>query len=221
MNYTTLNPLQPVPVPRFIPPRKRVPYHHKDVQKLVLKAFQGLLPSVKQTADKQIQYGITSKNSKTELQTQPADSQYLKEVIGPKLIAGHREITAMLKKGGLTEGVKSLLLNLRLPDPDCDIERYRFITNSNGSSSPYVCWAFENPDKPFIPIESVIAKISPSKKTLKKLGKNKMFRISRWKLTAAGALVVALILAGFVLKNITSKNQAITPSSIQIKSNEI
>ena len=73
MHYTAQRQLQPVPVPRFISPRKRVPYHHKDVQQLVLQAFQGLLPSVKENADKQIQYEITSQSATGKTQSPAAD----------------------------------------------------------------------------------------------------------------------------------------------------
>ena len=159
MNSLRLSGLRPVSPPRFVSPRNVVPYHDLQVQALVLKAFGGLLPQVRENSEDEIEYFITSRKSRAE--AEPIDLEVFKQIGAQKLVAGWSALQKISNDSSINQGLRTLLHNFRLPDPGTSPDFYRAYKDAEGSLHPIILWAYERPSTPFIPIKEAIAALIP------------------------------------------------------------
>lgn len=193
--------LRPVPSPRFVSPRNRIPYHDLRVQALVNTAFKSLLPQVRQTGPDTIEYFYDSPSTTAALlNSKPADLSVHGETIALALHQGWEKLKLSLKRFELPEGVRALILNFRLPDPLRDAQRYR-ILSGEGEPRFAVCWAFEDEARPFVTIERALSLLGTELSDLDPIDQSPEVQEEKTggrKLLWAGGGIAALLLAGWM-----------------------
>jgi len=218
LNSTTL---RPVPPPRFISPRHRVTYHDLQVQSLVQQAFQGIFPQVRNTSSGEVEYYYESPEKTRKLEeAAPLNAEIFQQIAADKLSTGWVKLKALATKPEVPEGVRALLLNFRLPDPERDSERYLTFDNSTGQQEAAILWAFENPDQPFIHIEKVISRLCPAfSLEQSEIPQHKpyappqdFFGKHRLKILAGAAIIVSGIAGAFVGSHREKQEQNVAPN---------
>ena len=118
MDFLETQILRPVPSPRFVSPRHRLCYHDLQIQSFVQQAFQGLLPQVRQISTGKIEFYFDSPQETQALsKCTPLDLASLNSQVALQLQQGWANLKKIATRGDVSEGVKALLLNFRLPDP--------------------------------------------------------------------------------------------------------
>jgi len=155
LDTTDLSPIQPS---GFVPPSQRVRYSDPVVQDFLRQAFQGQFPRLEASDAKSATYrhenpaadSFASSAAVISMQDFPQA-----EVI--RLLQGWITLRKLVMEATVPEGARSLLLNLKIPDPRVAHHCYRVRAPEGGDRKLYVLVGFEGPAAPSVALEEGIA----------------------------------------------------------------
>jgi hypothetical protein len=160
---TGLKPIQPS---GFVPPSQRTGYSDPVVQDFLQDAFGGQFPKLESFKENAAVYRNENPAAGSLIDCVAAKS--LKDIPQPeimRLLQGWITLRRSVMETAAPEGVRSLLMNLRIPDPRVAPHFYRIGNVKTADPKLYVLTGFEGPTAPSVTLEEGIAamlQVSPS-----------------------------------------------------------
>lgn len=224
--------MQMAQVPGFVAPRLRVPYTDAKVQELLATAFEGQLPPLSLTPEGHAVYRWVENERDTCKISQPLNHpSQIPAAESMRLLQGWIKLRHLVTEGSVPEGVRSLLLNLRLPHPERAIMLYRLSSVHEDEPRIHILHGFENNETKTIPIEEAIALLlsiptqqvaelaGQSQHTIgkpKPAGSSEASKSKRPSYPLAAFLLVLLLIGGitswFVLRPRPQAKHSVTPA---------
>jgi hypothetical protein len=155
LRTTGLNPIQPS---GFVPPSQRVGYSDPLVQDLLRKAFRGQFPRLDYVGEDSAVY--RHENPATDSFTSATVANSIDDLPQPevmRLLQGWIALRKIAMEPAVPEGVRALLMNLKIPDPRVAPHFYRVQGIADDRKKLYVLIGFEGPAVPSIALEEGIA----------------------------------------------------------------
>jgi len=150
--------LEPIQPSGFVPPSQRTSYSDPLVQCFLAQAFGGLFPKLESI----------EKNAARYRQENPEDGPLRDCVIAQsmddipqaeimRLLQGWITLRRIVMETTAPEGVRSLLMNLRIPDPRVAPHFYRVSNPAGGDRKLHILTGFQGPSAPSMTLEEGIA----------------------------------------------------------------
>jgi len=152
---TGLKPIQPS---GFVPPSQRTDYSDLLVQDLLREAFGGQFPKLEAIEKNAAIYRHENPASGSLIDcaaVQSIDDIPQTEIM--RLLQGWITLRRIVMETAAPEGVRSLLMNLRIPDPRVAPHFYRISNQEGEERKLYVLIGFEGPTAPSMALEEGIA----------------------------------------------------------------
>ena len=150
-----LSPIQPS---GFVPPSQRVRYSDPLVQDLLRKAFRGQFPRLDYVGEDSAVY--RHENPATDSFASATVANSIEDLPQPevmRLLQGWIALRKIAMEPTVPEGVRALLMNLKIPDPRVAPGFYRVQGIADDRKKLYVLIGFEGPAVPSIALEEGIA----------------------------------------------------------------
>ncbi len=157
LNTKDLKPIQPS---GFVPPSQRVHYSHILVQNFLFEAFGGLFPKLEMLEDGTAVY--RHRNSNTDSFTSCVAAESINDIPqgeAMKLLQGWITLRKLVMEATVPEGVRSLLMNLKIPHPRVSPWFYHLRETLDGQKKLYILIGFEGPAVTLVSLEEGIAAI--------------------------------------------------------------
>ncbi len=152
--------LRPIQPSGFVPPRQRKTYASPDVQEFLQQAFGGLFPTLQLLDDGGAEYvHVTAGVETCGRSRSVASARELPRGEVMKILEGWISLRKEIMEASTCEGIRSLLLNLRVPDPGKSISLYRIYDAPSGKPGIHILYGFESPEFPSVPVEQAVAAI--------------------------------------------------------------
>jgi hypothetical protein len=161
---TGLEPIQPS---GFVPPSQRTGYSDPLVQDFLAEAFGGQFPKLESFKGNAAVYRHENPAVGSLVDCVAAKSlEDIPQTEIMRLLQGWITLRRIMMETTAPEGVRSLLMNLRIPDPRVAPHCYRIGNTNSEDPKLYVLTGFEGPIAPSVPLEEGIAamlNVSPSR----------------------------------------------------------
>jgi hypothetical protein len=155
LDTTGLSPIQPS---GFVPPSQRVRYSDPIVQDFLRQAFQGQFPRLETSDGKSATYRHENPAADSFASSAAvASMQDFPQAEVMRLLQGWITLRKLVMEATVPEGARSLLLNLKIPDPRVAHHCYRVRAPEGGDRKLYVLVGFEGPAAPSVALEEGIA----------------------------------------------------------------
>lgn len=155
LDTTGLKPIQPS---GFVPPSQRVGYSDPLVQDLLRKAFRGQFPRLDYVGEDSAVYRHENPATDSFASSTVANSiQDLPQPEVMRLLQGWIALRKIAMEPTVPEGVRALLMNLKIPDPRVAPSLYRVQGIADDRKKLYILIGFEGPAVPSIALEEGIA----------------------------------------------------------------
>lgn len=144
--------------PGFVPPRLRARYTDETVQRILLLAFDGMLPPLSIAANGDALYRWEWQGR--EMCARSTELAAIDEIPAGeamRMLQGFIRLHQMLAADEVPEGARSLLLNLRIPHPETAIHLYRKCQMGGDEERLLVLHGFEGEAWPVLPMEDALA----------------------------------------------------------------
>jgi hypothetical protein len=155
LDITDLKPIQPS---GFVPPSQRTGYSDPFVQGLLSQAFGGQFPRLESIEKNVARYRYDHPEEATLGDMAAARSiEDIPQAEAMRLLQGWITLRRIVMESTSPEGVRSLLMNLRIPDPRVAPCFYRVSDPPNGDRKLFILIGFEGPSAPSVTLEEGLA----------------------------------------------------------------
>jgi hypothetical protein len=152
---TGLKPIQPS---GFVPPSQRTDYSDPLVQDLLKEAFGDQFPKLESVERNTAIYRHDDPAVRSLVDCVAAQSiQDIPQAEIMRLLQGWIVLRKIVIETTVPQGVRSLLMNLQVPDPRVAPRFYRVSGSKNEEKKLFVLIGFEGPDAPSMALEEAIA----------------------------------------------------------------
>jgi hypothetical protein len=155
LDTTGLSPIQPS---GFVPPSQRARYSDPLVQSFLWQAFRGQFPRLESMENDSAVYRHENPATDSFASSVAAASiQDIPQAEVMRLLQGWITLRKIAMESTVPEGVRSLLMNLKIPNPRVAPSFYRVQGAPGGNKKLYVLIGFEGPAVPSVALEEGIA----------------------------------------------------------------
>lgn len=151
--------LNPLRSHSFSPKGNNIDYTHPEVQKILIENFGIIFPKIAITDAGPAYQVLFYNNRKKEINFISAKS--IADIPTHDLhtlLEGWIRIRRIIQDPSIDKNVKSIILNLRLPDPEKSIQQY-IIAECKGDKGLIVSWGYDSDKVPSCPIDEALSKL--------------------------------------------------------------